>query len=599
MQLQQTPLPRWVPSEELTRVQRFWKTAGPDNFGFLVGTIFFVLALTPSLLPRSALYQGLVCGLCASVGYMLAVFIKWNWHLWLRESMHPFLGWTEDVHISTKWRTRLEMGVAVLGLLWIAVMVLFGVRWQQQVAELTDARRLPTAEYFLVFPIGVGVWLLLAFFGRLVKKLVDWVTDHIPNSWNSVLRGIVAWFGVLLIAVVVVNQVMPGTVVRVAEQMFAGRNDEIREDLVKPSVPERSGSPDSINEWEGLGAYGTRFTGLGYHKDQLEELTGQPAKEPIRVYSGLGQGADLHEQAQRVVEELIRTNAAEREAMLVATTTGTGWINPTAAQAFELLYNGDTAIAGMQYSYFPSAVEFVSGSERGQDSGRILISTVVDWWNTLDPEQRPKLYIYGESLGVRAGEAAFSGMRDITETVDGVLWLGPPNSSELWSEFVERRDLGTLEAQPVYAAGMVVRFAINEQMVQSFLADRAWGDTRVLYMQHPTDPVVWWNTDLIWQRPDWLSEPPVYDRTGAMNWYPFITFMQLTLDLPMAANVPNGHGHNYGTAVLDGLAAIAGPDRFAQADLEELRDQLREAMESQGPEKEIGLDAPPADPDTD
>ena len=75
-----------------------------------------------------------------------------------------------------------------------------------------------------------------------------------------------------------------------------------------------------------------------------------------------------------------------------------------------------------------------------------------------------------------------------------------------------------------------------------------------------------------------------------MRWMPIITFWQVTLDLPRAGNVPNGHGHNYGTTVLDGLVAVAGEDRFSLDDLEELREQLETAMEDQGPEKEVGVD---------
>ena len=34
----------------------------------------------------------------------------------------------------------------------------------------------------------------------------------------------------------------------------------------------------------------------------------------------------------------------------------------------------------------------------------------------------------------------------------------------------------------------------------------------ILYLQHASDPVVWWSPDLIVSRPDWLSEPPGPDR---------------------------------------------------------------------------------------
>ena len=41
--------------------------------------MFFILALTPSLLPRDVLSQGAPCGLCAGTGYLLGVWLSWNW----------------------------------------------------------------------------------------------------------------------------------------------------------------------------------------------------------------------------------------------------------------------------------------------------------------------------------------------------------------------------------------------------------------------------------------------------------------------------------------------------------------------------------------
>ena len=62
------------------------------------------------------------------------------------------------------------------------------------------------------------------------------------------------------------------------------------------------------------------------------------------------------------------------------------------------------------------------------------------------------------------------------------------------------------------------------------------------------------------------------------------------MDLPVAANVPNGHGHNYGNGVLDAMLAMVGGEDFNPVRAEELRKQLDEAMLTQGPEKEVGVD---------
>ena len=118
--------------------------------------------------------------------------------------------------------------------------------------------------------------------------------------------------------------------------------------------------------------------------------------------------------AESVVNELKRTGAKDRRALLVVPATGTGWVNPTAAQAFELMFDGDSAIASAQYSYLPSGVQFIADQQRVEDAGEALVSTVVDWWHTLPKDHRPKLYVYGESLGTNAGSGAFSGVRDLS-----------------------------------------------------------------------------------------------------------------------------------------------------------------------------------------
>ena len=147
----------------------------------------------------------------------------------------------------------------------------------------------------------------------------------------------------------------------------------------------------------------------------------------IRVYAGLKSADTDAERAALVVDELERTGAASRSAVMIAPTTGTGWVDPIAALSLEVLYDGDTAIAAAQYSYLPSSVQFIADTDRARSSGRELVRAVVAWWRTLPQDDRPKLLLYGESLGVVAGEAAFSDLSDVLSSVDGVLWVGPPN----------------------------------------------------------------------------------------------------------------------------------------------------------------------------
>ncbi len=97
--------------------------------------------------------------------------------------------------------------------------------------------------------------------------------------------------------------------------------------------------------------------------EQLTELNRTPALEPIRVYAGLEADGTTDEQVQLILDELDRTKAWEREILVVAGTTGTGWVNPFAADSIEMIYNGNSAIAAIQYSFLPSWISFlVDGS---------------------------------------------------------------------------------------------------------------------------------------------------------------------------------------------------------------------------------------------
>ncbi|EUA23216.1 hypothetical protein I553_5266 [Mycobacterium xenopi 4042] len=177
--------------------------------------------------------------------------------------------------------------------------------------------------------------------------------------------------------------------------------------------------------WDTLGFQGRNFVATGPHAAELTRLNGRPAKEPIRVYAGLQTAADDRARARVIVDELERTHAFDRKLLVIIPTTGTGWIDPVAARSLEMMYNGDTAMAGLQYSYLPSWISFLADRQKSMDSGKILIDTVHDRWQQLPADHRPKLVLYGESLGSMAGQAAFGFLPDIAKMgFDAVLWVG-------------------------------------------------------------------------------------------------------------------------------------------------------------------------------
>ena len=72
-------------------------------------------------------------------------------------------------------------------------------------------------------------------------------------------------------------------------------------------------------------------------------------------------------------------------------------------------------------------------------------------------------------------------------------------------------------------------------------------------------------------QPDWLAETPGNDVLMRMLWMPFVTFWQVSADLPFAIGAPGGHGHRYTTEYVEGWRAVLPPTEFSQQKLANLR----------------------------
>ena len=87
---------------------------------------------------------------------------------------------------------------------------------------------------------------------------------------------------------------------------------------------------------------------------------------------------------------------------------------------------------------------------------------------------------------------------------------------------------------------------------------------------HSSDPIVWWSPNLIFSEPDWIAEPPGKDVLD-MVWLPFITFWQVTADLPFSTGVPGGFGHKYTTEQVDGWNTVLKPSGITPEELDAVR----------------------------
>ena len=103
----------------------------------------------------------------------------------------------------------------------------------------------------------------------------------------------------------------------------------------------------------------------------------------------------MEERASLAVSDLERAGGFHRKYLLVAGTTGTGWVDPAAMSTFEYETGGDSAAVAIQYSYLPSWASFLVDQSKARAAGRALFDAVYQKWSALPASIRPKLFVFG------------------------------------------------------------------------------------------------------------------------------------------------------------------------------------------------------------
>ncbi|MFV0632835.1 alpha/beta hydrolase [Demequina sp.] len=533
--------------------------------GLLIGLYFFAISLTPSLLPREGYLQGLASGVAMMLGYGLGATLFGLW---------KFL----RVPTATG-RVRMVLVVASLALITFqAVVAIWAyVGWQNDI-RLTFGME-PQSP--LVWPVIVAVAALtsatILIVARSIRAIFHW-GDGLLARWLP-HRLSIALSTVILVAVLwwVLSGAFVNAFFTTSNWIFSGRDLQDKPGVTQPSSELRSGSPESAVDFDSLGRQGRSFVSSGPSAEEIDTVTGADAMEPIRVYVGLRSADTLHERADLLLAELQRTGAFEREVLVLVTTTGTGLVHPHGVEPLEYLWNGNTAVAGLQYSYLPSWISLLADQAEVEEASRVAFRTVHEYWSTLPDNERPRLYLYGNSLGSTGVEAVLSSVDILNEPIDGALLVGPPFLNEMRYEITRDRDAGTPAWLPTFNDGTTVRFADERGITPD---EGRWGPTRILYLQHGSDPVVWFNQQLAFAEPEWLIGERAPDVSDHMSWYPIVTLWQVLLDLPAAGSIPEGFGHlySYGANAV-AWAAVTDASEWTDAQLGDLAATL-EARET-------------------
>ncbi len=497
--------------------------------GVVLAIAFFCASLTPSLMPREALVQGSLSGIAAAVGYFIGVLLSSLWQLFelpeLRLHRDKALFWISAFGVSA-------MAVA----LWRSAV------WQESARALWQMAPLD-ASYLEAVLVAAALFMGLLWIGRLFmmlfRRLAARMATIFPTRVATAIGFVIAAFIFWSIGE---NVVLRGAL-RLADSSFQQLDDLMEDEVAAPSSSEKTGGPASRLAWHGLGRQGRHYIASGPTRSDIERFWGAPALEPIRVYAGLNNADDIETRVALALEELIRQGGFERSTLVIKAPTGTGWIDPAAADTLDFLLRGDVASVAVQYSYLTSWLSLLVEPEYGSESAKALFRAVYRHWKQLPPSERPRLVLYGLSLGALNSQSSVDLLEIVADPFYGALWVGPPFQSRMWRELTAGREAGSPAWLPRYGDGSIVRFSNQQSDLGSSYA--AWGPLRIVYLQYASDPVVFFDPRSAYRSPEWLSGVRGPDVSPELTWYPVLTMLQLLFDMMIATTSPIGYGHVY------------------------------------------------------
>jgi uncharacterized membrane protein len=537
------------------------RCASPVGLG--AGLIFWFASLTATLVPRGWIVQAVTSGICLAIGYGIGATAERTIRRTAGRPVGP---------------GRLKRPVAPAGVAVVLVVALGGMlawaAWQDEARDLVGMSHLAWWEGLpMVVLSGVVatalVWIGTSV-GRGLRAAHGGARSRLPNRLAlpaTILLGL-AFVGLIGSQMVVAANV-------IYEALDQGTNPGIDQ----PTLATVSGSPDSLVAWNTMGLWGRDFAAGVTSRDQLLAYHGADAevRDPIRVFVGMRTADTIEERVAVAVRELERAGGFQRRVVAVWVPGGSGWMDPNAARALEQLQAGDTAIVAIQYSYLPSFFSLVIDSSQAIQAGSMLFDAVRERWAELPEQDRPRLIVFGASLGASGAEKPFVGpdvaasVANFASRANGALIVGSLGWNPILRQLTEGRDSGSPSWQPAYAHGETVRFTTGGGRLDD---DADWGPSRVLYLQHPDDPVAYPSLDVLWSPPAWMEEPRGVGVPPETGWFPIVSAVQAAADLSFAASLPSGFGHDYRVDYVDAFARIAPPDDWTDDDTARLEAYL-------------------------
>lgn len=521
-----------------------------------LGIFFLAASLSPSLIPRGPAIQGALGGLLMALGYLCGRILETIWDL---ADMPRLRGSAAAIATAV-------VAIPVLGTLVLSTRA--SVRWQDDLRMRMDLAPAEEAHWVQVIAIVAVVFALLYALGvaiSLLFRLVRGALYRVMPPRRANVLGLVAV--AMLLFLLTRDQLVP-TVFDVLDESYETAQNLFDQAPPAPTEPRTPGSPASLVDWQAMGQPGRDFVTRGPDAEAISAFSGEDALDPIRVYVGRANAPTPEARALLALDELLRLDAFDREVLIVASPTGTGWLDPGSHDPVEYMHGGDIATVAVQYSYMQSPLALIFETRTGLEQATATIETIHDYWKTLPRDDRPRLYIHGLSLGAWSSMYATNLFRLVNDGIDGAFWAGPPFPSNFWNYVQNARNEGTSWVLPEVGDGSLIRYA-------SHVADGSegapWGDMRLMFLQYPSDPITFYDPFSVWRPPVWMTEPPGHGVSPDLRFLPIVTQFQLAVDMALSTTTPAGYGHSYyAHDYIEPWAQVTAPAGWTREDTERL-----------------------------
>lgn len=311
----------------------------------------------------------------------------------------------------------------------------------------------------------------------------------------------------------------------------------------------------SVIPQDTIGKIGTKFLEGAIPAERIATATGREAVDPARVFVGFHSAPTVEGRLDLFRQEVQRLGIIggdnHRDTIVMVSPAG-ALVDYVATDARELLTGGNVAHLAIAFSDRP-ALASLSRVPDGIRQFREAVAHVRDEIAKLPPERRPKLEVYGESIGGIVGEQAV-----LKGGIAGLDGLGVDRAMFVGSPSAGRAKRAVLAAEAGAEAPKALRFAGLDDALARHDAD-AMRTARVQFLEHSEDAITSLRPRRIWQATP-IPEGSVV-RNQATH-LPFVSFAHMVGDA-VNFQMPPGRlgtrGHHY-AGDLPGVLRQLHPD---------------------------------------